>query len=167
MPDVANLESVASRFPGPCSCFQDAMGSLYFLNVTGGCWPRGAWSENKKKKKAIYSSSKSSFKTTKHFNICSWKGNAWSYATGRQQWSVWRKKLSLEPVLDTNWTPRKGTQADSPVQLPSEVRRDSPCSALDSYAGIDINSKTLGLVAIKRNIFYDVFIVSGQAVSCV
>lgn len=75
------------------------------------------------------------------------------------------EELSLELVLDTNRALWKGTQADSPVQLPSEVRRDSPGSALDPYAGIDINSKTLDPVTIKRNIFYDVFIVSEQAVS--
>lgn len=61
--------------------------------------------------------------------------------------------MILGPVLDTNCTKLKETQADSSVWLPSKVRGDSPGSTMDLYAGRDINSKTLSPVAIKRNIF--------------
>lgn len=49
MPDMGNLESVASRFPGPRLCFfLCVMGALYFLSVTGGRWP-GVLEVKKKK----------------------------------------------------------------------------------------------------------------------
>lgn len=148
-PDVAHLESVASRFPGPILVFnmQWVLRTVWtFLELAD----LGEL-EVKKKKKPIYSSSKSSFKPAKHFNICSWKGNARSCGTGRQR-GVAEEELILGPVLDPNWTALKEAQTVSAVPLPSEVRGDSPGSALDVYAGIDINSKVLGPVAIKRNI---------------
>lgn len=66
----------------------------------------------------------------------------------------------LGPVSDTNGINKKEPWAgQSPVLLPSKVRGDSPGSTVDVHAGTDRNGKTLGPVAIKRSLFYDIFVV--------
>lgn len=72
---------------------------------------------------------------------------------------VTEEEMILGPVLDTNCTQLKETQADSPVWIPRKVRGDSAGSTMDLYAERDINSKAFSPVAIKRSIFYDVVIV--------
>lgn len=86
MPDVANLECVTLLAPGTVLVFMCGRMLSHCLNTPAACWPEGAQS-----RKVIYCSSKSSFKTAEHFNICSWKGNVWSCVTGRQECSNWRR----------------------------------------------------------------------------
>lgn len=150
---MANLEYITLLVPGTVLVFNAQRMPRCCSYTAAACWRGGAETTQ-----VICCSSQSSFKTT-HFNICSWKGNFWSFVTGRQEWSDQRRDDS-GASFGHKLNKLKGTQAgQSPVWLPSKVRGDSPGSPMDLYAGIDRNSKTLDPVAIKRSIFYDIFVV--------